>query len=74
MIGLDDGVLSAKTKVLIALAINASSGDFEGVRSLFRGAREVGASEEKILEVVELLVLFVGFRVGLGTSVEVLEG
>ncbi len=55
MIGWDDGVLSVKTKVLILLAIDASSGDFEGVRSFFRGAKEVGASEEEILEVVEVV-------------------
>ncbi len=57
-----DGALTAKTKVLIAMALDAGNGDIDGVRTLSRRARELGATEEEILETVEVVEGTCGFQ------------
>ncbi|ADI73663.1 Carboxymuconolactone decarboxylase [Methanohalobium evestigatum Z-7303] len=50
-----DGALSAKTKLLIAMALDAGNGDIDGVKALSQHAREAGATEEEILEVIKVI-------------------
>jgi len=50
-----DGALSAKTKTLITLALDAYHGDAEGVKALTKRAKDMGATEDEILEVVEVV-------------------
>jgi len=51
---LADGALSRKYKLLIALALDASHGSVNGVRSLAKQALEAGATKEEILETVRV--------------------
>jgi len=48
------GALSIKHKLLIALALDIAAGAEEGVRLLAARAREAGASDEEILDVVQV--------------------
>lgn len=57
-----DGPLSAKTKTLIAMALDAGNGDTEGVQALAEQARQLGATEEEITEVVEVIEGTSGFQ------------
>ncbi len=50
-----DGVLSAKTKYLIAMAIDASHGATAGVTSLARQAINAGATKEEIAETLHVV-------------------
>lgn len=54
------GGLDAKTKVLIALAIDAFSGSAEGVRSLAAAARGMGITEGQISEAVRIAYMISG--------------
>jgi AhpD family alkylhydroperoxidase len=49
-----DGALSAKTKYLIALALDAAHGAAGGVTSLARAATKHGASREEIVEAIQV--------------------
>lgn len=67
-----DGALSAKTKTLIALAMDAGKGDLGGVKALTEQAKELGATEDELLEVVEVVEGTSGFQ-GLSVAAEVLK-
>ena len=53
-LALSDGALPGKTKLLIALALDASHGATDGVRSLARSAIQAGATKEEIMEAVRV--------------------
>lgn len=67
-----DGALSAKTKTLIAMALDAGRGDTEGVQALSEQARQLGATENEILEVVEVVEGTSGFQ-GLASATKAFE-
>lgn len=67
-----DGALSAKTKTLIAMALDAGNGSTEGVQALAEQARRLGATEDEILEVVEVVEGTSGFQ-RLATATKALE-
>ena len=46
----EDGALSRKTKLLIAMALDAAHGAVGGVRALTQQAMEAGATKEEIAE------------------------
>ncbi|MFP4655667.1 MAG: carboxymuconolactone decarboxylase family protein [Methanohalobium sp.] len=50
-----DGALSAKNKLLIAMALDAGNGDIDGVKALSEHARHAGATEDEIFEVVKVI-------------------
>jgi alkylhydroperoxidase/carboxymuconolactone decarboxylase family protein YurZ len=54
-----EGALPKKTKILLALAIDASFGAVNGVRALAQEALAAGATREEILETIRV-VHFVG--------------
>jgi alkylhydroperoxidase/carboxymuconolactone decarboxylase family protein YurZ len=54
------GALDPKTKILIALALDAAGGHPGGVKNLAAAARVLGATEEEIIEVVRLAFLYSG--------------
>lgn len=56
----DDGALSASHKALIALAIDASLGAAEGVRSLALQAKAAGATREEIFETLRVVYAVCG--------------
>ena len=51
---LEDGALAKKYKLLIALALDASHGTVDGVRSLAIQALDSGASKEEIMESIRV--------------------
>jgi alkylhydroperoxidase/carboxymuconolactone decarboxylase family protein YurZ len=51
---LEDGALSKKYKLLIALALDASHGTVNGVRSLAMQALASGATKEEIMESIRV--------------------
>jgi len=51
---LSDGALPRKFKLLIAMALDASLGAVQGVKSLARAAMQAGATREEILEAVRV--------------------
>ena len=53
-LALADGALSRKFKLLIALALDASQGTAEGVRSLAQQAMKAGATKEEIAESIRV--------------------
>ena len=53
-ISLEDGALSKKYKLLIAMALDASHGTVDGVRSLAMQALANGASKEEIMETIRV--------------------
>ena len=63
----EDGALSAKTKALIAMALDAGMNHPKGVASLSEAARDAGASEEEVLETVEIVASMCGLQ-GLSTG------
>ena len=67
-----DGNLSAKTKTLIALALDAANGDIEGVKALAKQAKGMGATEDELVEVAEVVEATKGFQ-GLATAIKALE-
>jgi alkylhydroperoxidase/carboxymuconolactone decarboxylase family protein YurZ len=66
------GALSAKTKVLIAMALDAGMNRPDGVESLSAAAREQGATDEEILETIELVTSMCGLQ-GLVTGMHAFE-
>jgi len=57
---LADGALPRKFKLLIALALDASKGADQGVRSLALGAMEAGATKEEIMEALRVTQFICG--------------
>lgn len=49
-----DGALPVKFKILIALALDASHGAVDGVKSLAEAATRLGASTEEIAETLQV--------------------
>jgi alkylhydroperoxidase/carboxymuconolactone decarboxylase family protein YurZ len=68
-----DGALSKKTKILIALAIDASLGAPGGVRALAQQALAAGATRDEIMETIRV-VHFVGGQAKLHCAAEGLKG
>lgn len=54
------GALDAKTKTLIAMALDAAYGAADGVGSLANAARKLGASEAEITEVLRIVYYIAG--------------
>ena len=57
---LADGALPKKSKLLIALALDAAHGAVNGVQSLARQALAAGATKEEILEVLLQACIYCG--------------
>lgn len=51
---LADGALSRKVKLLMAMALDASHGTVEGVKSLIQQAMKAGATKEEIMETLRV--------------------
>lgn len=66
------GALSEKTRTLIWLAIDSVLGKDEGVKSLSRKARELGASKEEIAETVRIVFIGAGLP-GLSSAFKAFE-
>ncbi len=49
-----EGAIPSKYKYLIALALDASKGDIEGVTALAQSAIKAGATKEEIVEAVRV--------------------
>jgi alkylhydroperoxidase/carboxymuconolactone decarboxylase family protein YurZ len=58
----NDGALSAKTKLLMAMALDAAHGDRNGVIQLSKQAMEAGATEEEMLETAEVVGVTCGLQ------------
>ena len=56
----DDGALPAKFKTLIALALDASLGAVDGVKSLAETATQLGASDAEITETLRVAYFISG--------------
>jgi alkylhydroperoxidase/carboxymuconolactone decarboxylase family protein YurZ len=53
-LALADGALPRKTKLLIAMALDAAHGAVGGVRALAQAATEAGATKEEIMEALRV--------------------
>ncbi len=53
-LALTDGALPRKFKLLIAMALDASHGTVEGVKSLTQQAIKAGATKEEIMETMRV--------------------
>jgi len=53
-LALNDGALPRKSKLLIAMALDASQGAEEGVKSLAQQALNAGATREEIMEAIRV--------------------
>ncbi len=53
-LALDDGALSRKNKLLIAIALDASKGAVQGVQSLTLQALDAGATKEEITDALRV--------------------
>jgi alkylhydroperoxidase/carboxymuconolactone decarboxylase family protein YurZ len=53
-LALTEGVLSRKVKLLMAMALDASHGTVEGVKSLTQQAMKAGATKEEIMETLRV--------------------
>jgi alkylhydroperoxidase/carboxymuconolactone decarboxylase family protein YurZ len=53
-LALADGALPRKVKLLMAMALDASHGTVEGVRSLTQQAMKAGATKEEIMETLRV--------------------
>jgi alkylhydroperoxidase/carboxymuconolactone decarboxylase family protein YurZ len=51
---LADGALPRKFKLLIAMALDASHGTVEGVKSLTQQAMQAGATKEEVMEALRV--------------------
>jgi alkylhydroperoxidase/carboxymuconolactone decarboxylase family protein YurZ len=69
----EPGALDVKTKLLIAFALDVSKGALDGVRLLAQRARDAGASEAELEEVLMLLYA-VGGQQNLSFGAGVLRG
>jgi alkylhydroperoxidase/carboxymuconolactone decarboxylase family protein YurZ len=67
-----EGVLSLKSKVLIALAIDVEHGALQGAMALGRRALKLGATKEEIIETLRVSY-YVGGNRALFTSAQVLQ-
>ena len=59
-LALDDGALPRKIKLLIAMALDASQGAENGVKSLARQALNAGATEKEIMEALRVAQFICG--------------
>jgi len=50
----EDGALSRKSKLLIAMALDSAKGTVQGVKSLAQAAMQVGASKDEIMEALRV--------------------
>jgi alkylhydroperoxidase/carboxymuconolactone decarboxylase family protein YurZ len=50
-----DGALPRKFKLLVAMALDASHGAVDGVRSLTQQAMQAGATKEEVVEVLRVV-------------------
>jgi len=55
-----DGAISAKNKILIALAVDMTKGAVNGIKSLAKQALEAGATKQEILEVLRIVYFICG--------------
>ncbi len=53
-LALNDGALPRKFKLLIAMALDASQGTVEGVKSLTQQALNAGATKDEIMEALRV--------------------
>ena len=53
-LALSDGALPKRFKLLIAMALDASHGTVEGVKSLAQAAMQAGATEKEITEALRV--------------------
>ena len=53
-LALTEGALSKKVKLLMAMALDASHGTVEGVKSLTQQAMKAGATKEEIMETLRV--------------------
>jgi alkylhydroperoxidase/carboxymuconolactone decarboxylase family protein YurZ len=53
-LALNDGALPRRIKLLIAMALDASEGAVEGVKSLAEQALKAGATKEEIMEALRV--------------------
>ncbi|MGI5963259.1 MAG: carboxymuconolactone decarboxylase family protein [Lawsonibacter sp.] len=58
-----EGALDTKTKLLIAVALDALSGSEGGVTSLSTRARAAGATEEEVKEAIRMAYYISGMKV-----------
>ena len=56
----DDGVLSCKTKKLIAIAIATSMRDQHAIRAQMAGAKSLGVTKEEVEEALRVAYLLAG--------------
>lgn len=57
-----DGALPAKTKLLIAMALDAAHGDKDGVKALSKQAYEAGATQQEMIETAEVVGVTCGLQ------------
>ena len=67
-----DGALSAKTKLLVAMALDAAEEHGDGVASLADQARDRGATEAEIAETIQVVTTLCGLQ-GLVTGANAFE-
>ena len=65
------GALEVKTKLLIALALDIAAGAEDGVKTLAARAKTAGATEDEILDVVQVCYSVAGLQ-RLSTGVKAL--
>jgi alkylhydroperoxidase/carboxymuconolactone decarboxylase family protein YurZ len=53
-LALAEGALSRKVKLLMAMALDASHGTVEGVKSLTQQAMKAGATKEEVMETLRV--------------------
>lgn len=68
-----DGAMSAKQKLLIALALDAAHGATDGVRSLAIQAKQAGASKAEVMETLRVVYFICGVG-SIYTAARGLEG
>ena len=66
------GALDPKTKILIALALDAVGGHPAGTKNLAMAARSLGATDGEIIDVIRLAFLYSGIP-GLITGLTALQ-
>lgn len=65
--GQSEGALPAKVKTLISMALDAAMGHPAGVKALAEKARKQGATEEEIIETIQIVTIACGVQ-GLATG------
>lgn len=68
-----EGELDVKTKLLIAMALDAYSGSPNGVASLSKQAREAGATENEIKETIRVAYYIAGLKMLSAASAAITE-